>query len=130
LVAHFDAWNYFLWMYLAPAWLAANLQSWRKYIEHVGMTGDTVNGCTRSIVPQSWLGRVFAFTLLHEPYHGIHHEHAGLPHVVLPEYTSVLEPKHPGERVPFISYRQALPDLLRSLTDPRVGPQWQRVKPA
>ena len=117
-------------MYLAPAWLAANLQSWRKYIEHVGMTGSTVNGCTRSIVPQSWLGRLVAFTLLHEPYHGVHHQHAGLPHVVLPEYTPMLEPKHPGERVPFISYRQALSDLLRSLADPRVGPQWRRGTPA
>jgi|SRR5678815_400136 fatty acid desaturase len=130
LVARFDVWKYFLWMYLAPAWLAANLQSWRKYIEHVGMTGDTVNGCTRSIVPQSWLGRLVALTLLHEPYHGIHHQQAGLPHTVLPEHTTLLTPKHPGERVPFISYRQALSDLLRSLADPRVGPQWRRGTPA
>jgi fatty acid desaturase len=130
LVARFDVWKYFLWMYLAPAWVAANLQSWRKYIEHVGMTGETVNGCTRSIVPQSWLGHVVAVTLLHEPYHGVHHQSAGLPHVVLPEHTSLLTPKHPDERVPFVSYRQALPDLLKSLADPRVGSQWRSGTPA
>src|SRR4029453_6869538 len=124
-VAAFDLWKYFIWMYLAPALLAANLQSWRKYIEHVGMTGDTVNSITRSIVAESWLGRLVAFTLLHEPFHGIHHQHAGLPHAMLPQYTSKLMPKNPGERIPFLSYRQALRELFRSLADPRVGSQWR-----
>ena len=81
-IAAFDLWKYFIWLYLAPALLAANLQSWRKYIEHVGMTGDTVNSSTRSIVAKSWLGRLVAFTLLHEPFHGVHHQRAGLPHSV------------------------------------------------
>jgi fatty acid desaturase len=124
-VTALNAWRSFLWIYAAPAFVAGNLQSWRKYIEHVGMTGDTVNGCTRSIVPRSPLGKLVAVTLLHEPLHGIHHQHAGLPHTVLPEYTALLEPKHPGERAPFISYREALPEVLRSLADPRFGPQWQ-----
>jgi fatty acid desaturase len=124
-VAYWDVWKYFLWLYLVPGMIAANLQSWRKYIEHLGLTGNTVNSSTRSIVPRSWLGRVFAHTLLHEPYHGVHHENAGLPHRVLPQFTSVLIPKSPGERVPFISYRQALPDVIRSLGNPRVGAQWR-----
>jgi hypothetical protein len=111
-------------MYLVPGLIAANLQSWRKYIEHVGLTGNTVNSSTRSIVPKSWLGHLFAYTLLHEPYHGVHHQNAGLPHRVLPQFTSVLTPKRPNEVAPFMSYRQALPDLIRSLTNPRVGAQW------
>ena len=123
-VAFFGVWKYFLWMYLAPAIMAANFQSWRKYIEHVGLTGNTVNSSTRSIVPKSWFGHVFAYTLLHEPYHGVHHQNAGLPHRVLPQFTSVLTPKTPGDVVPFMSYRQALPDLIRSLANPRVGSQW------
>jgi fatty acid desaturase len=124
-VAYFGVWKYFLWMYLAPAIIAGNLQSWRKYIEHVGLTGNTVNSSTRSIVPKSWFGRVFAHTLLHEPYHGVHHQNAGLPHRVLPQFTSILTPKEPGELAPFMSYRQALPDLIRSLGNPRVGAQWR-----
>jgi fatty acid desaturase len=124
-IAFLGVWKYFLWMYLVPGLIAANLQSWRKYIEHVGLTGNTVNSSTRSIVPKSWLGHVFAYTLLHEPYHGVHHENAGLPHAVLPQFKSVLTPKNPGERVPFMSYRQALPDLIRSLGNPRVGAQWR-----
>jgi fatty acid desaturase len=117
-------WKYWVWMYLVPAVIAANLQSWRKYIEHVGLTGNTANSSTRSIIPKSWMGRVFAYTLLHEPYHGVHHQHAGLPHTALPHFTSMLVPKNPGERVPFMSYRHALPDLIRSLANPRVGAQW------
>jgi fatty acid desaturase len=124
-IAFGGVWKYFLWMYLAPAIIAANLQSWRKYIEHVGLTGNTVNSSTRSIVPKSWLGHLFAYTLLHEPYHGVHHENAGLPHTALPRHTSVLAPKNPRELVPFMSYRQALPDLIRSLANPRVGAQWR-----
>ena len=129
-VAAFDFWKYFIWMYLAPAFVAANLQSWRKYIEHVGMTGTTVNSSTRSIVANSWPGRLMAFTLLHEPFHGVHHQRAGLPHSVLPQCASVLDPKIPEEPMPYPSYRHALLDLIRSLADPRVGPQWRTAERA
>jgi fatty acid desaturase len=125
VVAFGGFWKYLFWLYLAPGMIAANLQSWRKYIEHMGLTGNTVNSSTRSIVPKSWFGRIFATTLLHEPYHGVHHQNAGLPHTVLPQYTSMLNPKDPGDRAPFMSYRHALPDLMRSLTNPRVGAQWR-----
>src|SRR4051812_30706054 len=124
-VAFWGVWKYFLWLYLVPAMIAANLQTWRKYVEHLGLMGNTVNSSTRSIVPKSWFGHVFAYTLLHEPYHGVHHQNAGLPHRVLPQFTSILVPKQPRELAPFISYRQALPDLIRSLGDPRVGAQWR-----
>ena len=128
-VAWWGAWKYFLWMYLAPAYLASNMQSWRKYIEHVGLTGSTVNSSTRSIVSGGLLGRFVAFTLLHEPYHGVHHRHAGLPHAELPQHASELEPKNPGEISPFPSYRHALMDLFRSLSDPRAGAQWLKATP-
>lgn len=124
-IAFFGVWKYFLWLYLAPAMIAANLQSWRKYIEHLGLNGNTVNSSTRSIVPRSWVGHIFAYTLLHEPYHGVHHQNAGLPHRVLPQFTSLLDPKQPDDQAPFISYRQALPDVIRSLGNPRVGAQWR-----
>jgi hypothetical protein len=126
-VAIFGLWKYFLWLYLVPAMIAANLQTWRKYVEHLGLMGDTVNSSTRSIVPRSWLGNLFAYTLLHEPYHGVHHENAGLPHRVLPQFTTILEPTEPGDVPPFISYRQALPDVIRSLGNPRVGAHWRAV---
>jgi fatty acid desaturase len=129
VIGWFDAWKYFLWMYLAPAYLASNMQSWRKYIEHVGLTGSTVNSSTRSIVSKGPLGQLVAFTLLHEPYHGVHHRHAGLPHAELPQRVSELEPKTPDEVCPFPSYRHAFVHLFRSLRDPRAGAQWLKASP-
>ena len=122
-------WKYILWMYLAPALLAASMQSWRKYIEHVGLTGSSVNSSTRSIVSEGLLGRLVAFTLLHEPYHGVHHQHSGLPHAELPQHASELEPKNDDEISPFPSYRHALVHLLQSLADPRAGAQWRTGAP-
>lgn len=124
VVGTLGIWKYFLWMYLAPAWIAGNLQSWRKYIEHVGLTGATVRGSTRSIVADDLWGKLVSFTLLHEPYHGVHHQHAGLPHSELPEHEAELRPATPEEHAPFRSYGEALRHLLRSLADPRVGAQW------
>lgn len=128
-VAYWHAWFYFIWMFIIPATLAGNLQSWRKYIEHVGLLGNTVNSSTRSIVAHSLMGRIVSFTLLHEPYHGVHHMHAGIPHAELPGLAADLHPKTEEERHPYPSYTHALMDLLRSLTNPRVGAQW-RSSPA
>ena len=128
-VTYWHAWRYFVLMYLVPAILAANLQNWRKYIEHVGLAGSTVNSSTRSIVAHGWLGRLVAFTLLHEPYHGVHHKHAGLPHAELPQFATELLPTAPEERLPYRSYRHALLDMLRSLSDPRVGAQCRTANP-
>ena len=125
-VWYFDVWRYFLWMYFLPIFIAGNLQSWRKYIEHIGLTGSTVNSATRNIVARGWPGRLFAFTLLHEPYHGLHHLHVSLPHAELPKLAHELEPKHEDEIHPFPSYTHALLHLLCSLADPRVGSQWHR----
>ncbi len=127
-VTHWQVWRYFLWMYLVPSFIAGNLQSWRKYIEHVGLTGSTVNSSTRSIVADGWPGRVVAFTLLHEPFHGVHHLHVGVPHAELPRLAPSLAPAEPDELHPFPNYRHALLHLLRSLGNPRVGAQWRASK--
>jgi len=123
-VAVFDAWKYFLWVHLLPAWLAANMQSLRKYVEHVGLTGSTVNSSTRSIVAEGWVAKFFNFTLLHEPYHGVHHWRSGLPHPELPEHAAALEPHVEEERPPFRTFGAAVHDLFINLADPRVGAQW------
>ena len=126
-VSWFGVWKYFLWMYFVPAYLAGNLQSWRKYIEHVGLTGSTVNGSTRSIVSVGPMGKLVSLTLLHEPYHGVHHRFSGIPHAELPAHVEELEPKRSDENAPFPSYWHALVHLCRNLADPRVGAQWQTI---
>jgi fatty acid desaturase len=124
---YFHVWQYLLWAYVLPAWLAGNAQSLRKYVEHVGLTGSTVNGSTRSVVAQGWLANFLSVTLLHEPYHGIHHWRAGIPHSDLPLHIEALEPQALEELPPYESYGAAFRDLFLSLSDPRVGAQWKGI---
>ena len=126
-VAAFDAWKYLLWLYLIPGWVAANMQSFRKFVEHVGLTGSTVNSSTRSIVGEGWVARFVNFTLLHEPYHGVHHWRPSLPHPELPAHAAELEPDVEEERPPFRTFGAAVHDLIINLADPRVGAQWLGV---
>ncbi|MFV1993804.1 MAG: fatty acid desaturase [Verrucomicrobiales bacterium] len=130
LVIHFALWPWFFWNYLIPAFITGNLQSWRKYIEHVGMSGNTARSGTRSIVTDTWAGRLISLSLLHEPLHGIHHLAGKLPHSDMPEHTDWLTPEEEGDSSPFPSYRAAFADLIRRLPDPRVGSQWKAVEPA
>jgi fatty acid desaturase len=127
VIALTHTWKYFLWLHVIPAWLAGNMQSIRKYVEHVGLTGSTANSSTRTIVAEGWASHFINFTLLHEPYHAIHHWRSGLPHPELPRHVSVLEPNIPEERPPFRTFGAAIYDLLINLPDPRVGAQWRGV---
>jgi fatty acid desaturase len=129
-VAAWGLGKFLVLMYLIPALLAGFMQSLRKYIEHVGLTGATPIGSTRSIIASGILGRVFSFSLFHEPYHGVHHVYARLPHYNLPELASVLTPTSEEERPPFPNYRSALWDMLGTLRDPKVGAQWIRTPQA
>ncbi len=128
LVAKFSLWPWLFWNYLAPAFIAANLQSWRKYIEHVGLSGNTARSATRSIIAETFPGRLMSLTLLHEPLHGVHHLRSALPHSELPEHKDTLYPEEKGDTIPFPNYRSAFKDLIRSLSDPRVGGQWETAK--
>jgi fatty acid desaturase len=126
VVTYLNAWKYLLVMYVIPAGVAGFMQSLRKYVEHMGLTGATVLGSTRSVVNPGLLGRFLEFTLHHEPYHGVHHKFARLPHAVLPELSDELVPGDPPERGPFPTYSHALLDMLPALLDPKVGSQWLR----
>ena len=126
-VYHFDLWKYFWWCYFIPSYIAGNLQSWRKYIEHIGLEGNTPKSATRSIVADTFLGRVVSLTLLHEPLHGIHHVKSSIPHGDLPEHVDKLMPEAEEDIRLFPHYRAALMHLFSKLRDPQVGGQWKRV---
>jgi fatty acid desaturase len=140
VVAYENWWGFLFVMYVLPATLAGFMQSLRKYIEHMGLTGTTVLSSTRSVVNPGLLGQFLSFTLFNEPYHGVHHKFARLPYEVLPEFTEDLIPSglsnqvDPAvavrERGPFPTYRHALFDMLPTLLDPKVGSQWLRANMA
>ncbi len=118
-------WPHVIFVYLLPAFIAANLQSWRKYVEHVGLTGGSVNGITRNIVAPGFLGRLIDFSLLHETYHGVHHQNAGLAHPQLPSRAADLAPNNADDVPPFPNYWSAVRHLIPTLKNPHVGPQWR-----
>ena len=123
-VSYFQVWDFYFWVFLLPGIIAGNLQSWRKYIEHVGLSGHTARSATRSIVANTWSGKLLSLTLLHEPFHGIHHIKMALPHEELPHHAGLLEPKDEGDVAPFPNYRSAVMHLLRNLSDPKSGSHW------
>jgi fatty acid desaturase len=112
-------------LYLLPAIVAGNMHSWRKYIEHMGLTGSTVLGLTRTIVPSGWLGRFIAFTLYNVSYHSVHHYYARMPQASLPSFASSIHPQTPEEQTLYPSYWSALWAMLPTLSDPKVGSQWR-----
>jgi fatty acid desaturase len=123
-VTYWQVWTYFLWLVAVPAVIAGNLQSWRKYVEHVGLYGHTAKSATRSIIADTWSGRLLSLTLLHEPFHAVHHLRSGLPHYELPLHAKSLTPTVEGELTPFPNYRSAIKHLWGELADPRVGSHW------
>jgi fatty acid desaturase len=127
-VAWFGVWNWFLVLYFIPAFIAGNMQSWRKYIEHVGLSGNTGRSATRSIIVETAPGRLVALSLLHQPLHGVHHVKSSIPYEELPDNVDLIEPQDEGDTVPFPNYRSAFADLLSRLRDPRVGAQWAAVE--
>ncbi len=123
-VTWFQIWDFYICVFLLPGVIAGNLQSWRKYIEHVGLSGHTARSATRSIVADTWSGKLLSLTLLHEPLHGIHHIKMALPHEELPHHTPLLDAKDEGDVPPFPNYRSAVMHLLRNLSDPKSGSHW------
>jgi fatty acid desaturase len=131
-VAWFGVWVPFLIGYLVPTWLAGNLQSWRKFTEHMGMLGHDVPSTTRTVIDETRVGRVLSASLLHIDYHGPHHEYAKIPHFNLPAATPVVFEEELSDPVAgnvYPSYRAAVWDMVKSLGNPRVGSQW-RADPA
>jgi fatty acid desaturase len=126
--AWLGAWKYAVAMLLLPGLVASDLQSWRKYIEHMGLTGSTVLGLTRSVVTPGPLGRLVAYSLFNEPYHGVHHKYPRLQAATLPDAAALLTPARPDELPPFPTYRHALWHLLGTLGDPKVGAQWRQAE--
>jgi fatty acid desaturase len=128
VVAWWNLWYYWAMMYLIPALLAGFMQSLRKYIEHMGLMGSTILESTRSVVPIGLFGRLLAFTMFNEPYHGVHHKYGRLPQTALPEFTGLLEPTTLEGVAPYPSYYHALRDMVGSLSNPRIGRQWKGLE--
>lgn len=121
---YYDVFWYYAISYLIPAFVAGNIQSWRKYVEHIGLTGSTWATLTRAIRPSGPAGNLLSESVLHEPYHDLHHRYPKIPYENLPAAAKV-DPSKPGDVPLFANYWEALKDLLRGLADPKFGPAWR-----
>ena len=116
-------WTSFLACYLIPAILTGQVQSVRKYTEHLGLLGNTAETAARTIVPHTVVENAMSTTMLHVNYHSAHHQQAGLPYYALPAATNEAQIVQAGGRV-YPTFWSAFYEMLPSLFDPRIGSQW------
>jgi fatty acid desaturase len=130
VLTRYGWWKPFFIGYFVQALIAGNLQSIRKFTEHVGLLGDTILTTTRTVVDHTHYGEAMSRSMLRIDYHGTHHRYAKVPYYHLPAATPYV---YDGrvECVPiFPSYWAAMLDMARSLGNPRVGAQWIKADPA
>ncbi len=117
-------WQPFFIGYFVQALIAGNLQSLRKFTEHVGLTGNSILTNTRTVVDKRLLGEAMSRSMLRIDYHGTHHRYAKVPYYHLPAATPYVYDGHKEALPLFTSYWSAMADMARSLGNPRVGGQW------
>jgi fatty acid desaturase len=106
-----------------PLILAANCNSVRKVMEHIGTRSfDPLKG-TRTIVGRSTLTRLLSFFDFDISVHGPHHRHPKLHHSQLSDRMGEIQAADPDQKYPvFPSFTTALVDTFRSaISDPSVG---------
>ena len=127
LVALSGTWELFVVGVVVPWVVAGAFQTLNKYVEHLGMMGVGVMASTRSVVPRDSLGEFVSDAWQNVAHHGTHHLYAKIPHYHLPAATSYVVPDEPPEGTVFDTYTAATVAMLKTLGNPRVGPQWREA---
>ena len=129
-VVAFNIETWFVLGYLIPSMIAGNLQSLRKFTEHMGLLGHDVPTTTRTVIDPSLFGRLLSDSMLHIDLHGPHHLQSKIPHFALRQATPLIygeatqDPLHGNI---YRSYLGAIGHMLLTLRNPRVGQQWQQT---
>ncbi|QGJ70527.1 Fatty acid desaturase [Planctomycetales bacterium 10988] len=117
-------WDEYFVIFFMPAFIAGNLQSWRKFIEHMGLLGNSPMTLSRSVEHTGLLGQFLAITMLNVNHHGAHHRFGQLHYPELPEATPRAQQVEPKPLPLYPSYIHAAIVMLPTLWDPRIGHQW------
>ena len=110
-------------IFLLPMLLAANCNSVRKIMEHVGTSSfDPLLG-PRTVIGRNWLTRALSFFDFDLPVHGPHHRHPRLRHDELPGRMEEIRKASPDMRYPvYQTFAAALVDTFRTaILNPGVG---------
>lgn len=125
VTAYFDKWEWLMVGYVIPSLLTGSMQTFRRFIEHMGLYGDTVDTATRTIDDRSFVGRLISSSMLNGDIHGPHHLHAKVPQSHLPKALDLLvEEGSLTKQSIYPDYWSATKAMLPELRDPRIGPQW------
>ena len=124
VVTWFGWWSTFLAAYLIPSMISGNLQSLRKFVEHMGLMGETPMTATRTVVPDRSTGHLLAATIHFVNYHGTHHRFGKLAYVDLADQTQRAHDLEANPLPIYRNYTSAMWDMFGTLSNPRVGPQW------
>lgn len=131
MVARNGWWEMFIVGYLIPAIGAANLHSWRKFVEHMGLFGATPLAVTRTVASEGdLLARLTSATMLHIGYHGTHHRFGKLAYHELPTATAKAYTTDAAAVPIFPSYYSAWRHMLPALVDPKCGSVWTDASPS
>lgn len=122
-VGYTSTWTWFLIGFLAPAWMTGTLQTIRKFTEHLGRFGETIEEMTRTVVYSRRFGRAASCSQLHVELHGTHHRWPRIPFHKLPQATRIVCEELEQSRT-YPNHLVAICDMLPHLLDPKLGPQW------
>lgn len=126
IVTYFGWWKWFAIGYIVPVMLTGTYQTLRKYVEHMGLTGQTILGLTRTVADERTLGQVLSNSMQNVDHHGAHHRYAKIPFYNLPAATSLIYADGDAELPVFPSYPAAFWDMVKTLGDPKAGSQWRQ----
>jgi fatty acid desaturase len=101
---------------LVPMYVAAFMQTFRKFTEHLGMASfDPLQG-TRTVLPRKWLMRLSSFLNFDIFIHGPHHRHPRLTHTTLEAKLHEYQEQNPGIDYPaYERYWQAMLAMFPSM---------------
>lgn len=101
---------------LLPMYLAAFMQTFRKFTEHLGMASfDPLLG-TRTVLPRKWILRLSSFLNFDIFIHGPHHRHPRLAHNQLESKLHEYEDANPTTEYPaYTRYWRAMLDMFPSM---------------
>lgn len=125
MVSIYGWWTEALVGVVAPWVVTGMLQTINKYVEHMGLMGVGVMASSRSVVPADQIGEAFSTAWQNVAHHGTHHLYAKIPHYNLPEASTHVMGTNPPEGSVFPSYTSAMIAMIKTLGDPKIGPQWK-----
>jgi fatty acid desaturase len=128
VVIDFHLWNKFLILIVTPMAISGAMQTLNKFEQHLGLHGETVLGLTRTVVDRHKFSEMISAAMLYNDYHGTHHRYAKIPYYHLPQATPYALSGAREHCPVFPSIVSASVDMLHSLIDPKVGPQWNAEK--